>query len=95
VDQNGNVLDILVQSRRNTKAAKRFFRKLLKGLQYVPRVILTDKLRSCGAAKREGVWDRVLETLRMQMRTKQGRDAQPSAAILDSQSIPHQRGSRS
>src|SRR5258706_4113443 len=53
VDQDGNVLDILVQSRRNTKAAKRFFRKLLKGLQYVPRVIITDKLRSNGAAKRE------------------------------------------
>ena len=37
--QHGNVLDILVQSRRNTKAAKRFFRKLPKGLRYVPRVI--------------------------------------------------------
>jgi putative transposase len=53
VDQDGNVLDILVQSHRNKKAAKRFFRKLLKGLQYVPRVIITDKLRSYGAAKRE------------------------------------------
>jgi putative transposase len=53
VDQDGNVLDILVQSRRNKKAARRFFRKLLKGLQYVPRVIITDKLRSYGAAKRE------------------------------------------
>ncbi len=46
------MLDILVQSRRSGKAAKRFFRKLLKGLQYVPRVIITDKLRSY-AAKRE------------------------------------------
>jgi putative transposase len=53
VDQDGNVLDILVQSRRNKKAAKRFFRKLLKGLQYVPRVIITDKLKRYGAAKRE------------------------------------------
>ena len=53
VDQDGNVLDILVQSRRNTHAAKRFFRKLLKGLQYVPRVIIPDKLKSYGAAKRE------------------------------------------
>ena len=53
VDQDGNVLDILVQSRRNKKAAKRFFRKLLKGLPYVPRVIITDKLKSYGAAKRE------------------------------------------
>jgi len=53
VDQDGNVLDILVQGRRNKQAAKRFFRKLLKGLQYVPRVIITDKLKSYGAAKRE------------------------------------------
>ncbi len=53
VDQDGNVLDILVQSRRNKGAAKKFFRKLLKGCQYVPRVIITDKLASYGAAKRE------------------------------------------
>jgi len=53
VDQDGNVLDILVQRRRDKKAAKKFFRKLLKGYQYVPRVIITDKLQSYGAAKRE------------------------------------------
>jgi putative transposase len=53
VDQDDNVLDILVQSRRNKKAAKQFFRKLLKGLQYVPRVIITERLKSYGAAKRE------------------------------------------
>src|ERR671923_671650 len=53
VDQDGNVLDMLVQSRRNKQAAKKFFRKLLKGLTYVPRVIITDKLKSYGAAKRE------------------------------------------
>src|SRR5215475_6142116 len=53
VDQDGHVLDILVQSRRNKKAAKTFFRKLLKGLRYVPRVIITDKLKSYGAAKPE------------------------------------------
>ena len=46
------MLEILVQSRRNTRAAGRFFRKLLRGLQYVPRVIITDKLRSYAAAKR-------------------------------------------
>ncbi len=38
VDQDGNVLDVLVQSRRNAQAAERFLRKLLKGLRYVPRV---------------------------------------------------------
>ncbi len=53
VDQRGAVLDILVQSRRNKRAAKKFFRKLLKGLAYVPRVLITDKLASYGAAKRE------------------------------------------
>ncbi|MCP5127551.1 MAG: IS6 family transposase [Gammaproteobacteria bacterium] len=53
VDQDGYVLDILVQSRRNKRAAKRFFRKLLKGLCYVPRVIITDKLKSCEAARKE------------------------------------------
>jgi len=53
VDQDGEVLDILVQPRRNTNAAKRFFRKLLKGLRYVPRVLITDKLGSYAAAKAE------------------------------------------
>jgi putative transposase len=53
VDQDGNVLDILVQPRRDKKATKKFFRKLLKGLTYVPRVIITDKLKSYGAATRE------------------------------------------
>src|ERR687894_2089632 len=52
VDQDGNVLDILVQSRRNQQAAEKFFRKLLKEYEYVPRVIITDKLPSYGAAKK-------------------------------------------
>jgi putative transposase len=53
VDQDGHILAILVQRRRDSKAAKKCFRKLLKGLTYVPRVIITDKLASYGAAKRE------------------------------------------
>ncbi|MFD4763755.1 IS6 family transposase [Streptomyces sp. NPDC058439] len=53
VDQDGNVLDILVHSKRDGRAAKRFFRKLLKDLEYVPRVLVTDKLRSYGVAHRE------------------------------------------
>jgi putative transposase len=53
VDQHGVVLDILVQSRRDGDAAKRFFRRLLEGLQYEPRVIVTDKLRSYGVAQRQ------------------------------------------
>jgi putative transposase len=53
VDQHGQVLDILVQSRRNTQAARRFFRKLLKGLRDVARVLVTDKLASYQVAHRE------------------------------------------
>src|ERR1700723_3890697 len=53
VDQDGVALDILVQARRDANAAKRFFKRLLKGLQYVPRAIVTDKLRSYGVAQRQ------------------------------------------
>lgn len=53
VDQDGQILDFLVQSRRDRQAAKRFFRKLLKGLQYCLRVLVTDKLKSYAAAKRQ------------------------------------------
>ena len=52
MDQHGVVLDILVQSRRNAGAAKRFFKRLLQGLQYKPRRVVTDGLRSYGAAQR-------------------------------------------
>ncbi len=53
VDQTGTVLDILVQSRRDTRAAKRLLRKLLKRQCRPPRVMITDKLASYGAARRE------------------------------------------
>src|SRR5215208_7136947 len=52
VDQHGTVLDILVQSRRNAKAAERLLRKLLKKHGKAPRVMITDKLASSAAAKR-------------------------------------------
>ena len=52
VDQNGIVLDIMVQSRRNAKAAKRLLSKLLKKQGIVPRVMITDKLGSYAAAKK-------------------------------------------
>ncbi len=53
VDQAGRVLDILVQSRRDKAAAKRLLRKLLRKQGRAPRVMITDKLASYGAAKRE------------------------------------------
>ncbi len=52
VDQDGDVIDILVQSRRDRRAAARFFRKLLKGQGCEPRRLITDKLRSYSAAHR-------------------------------------------
>ena len=52
VDQDGDVMDILVQSRRDRQAAARFFRKLLKGQSREPRHLITDKLRSYSAAHR-------------------------------------------
>ena len=51
VDQDGDVIDILVQRRRNARAARRFFRKLLKGQGSEPRWLVTDKLGSYGAAR--------------------------------------------
>ena len=53
VDQSGMVLDVLVQSRRDKRAATRLLRKLLKKQMRSPRVMITDKLASYGAAKRE------------------------------------------
>ena len=53
VDQHGVVLDILVQGRRNATAAKRFFKRLLAGLKYKPKRLVTDGLRSYGVARRE------------------------------------------
>src|SRR3954467_2525099 len=53
VDQDGFVLDVLVQKRRDKKAAKRLLRKLLKRQTRVPRVMITDKLASYSAAKAE------------------------------------------
>src|SRR3954470_12894339 len=53
VDQDGIVLDVLVQSRRDKGAAKRLLRKLLKTQRRPPRVLITDKLASYGTAKRE------------------------------------------
>ncbi len=52
VDQDGDVLDILVQKRKNKQAAQRFFRKLMKGQGRSPRLIVTDKLPSYGAARK-------------------------------------------
>ncbi len=53
VDEDGNVLDILMQRRRNKAAAKKFLKKLLKKQGYAPHVMVTDKLKSYAAAKKE------------------------------------------
>src|SRR3974390_81428 len=53
VDHEGEVLDMLVQSRRDSRAALRLMRKLLKKQGFVPKLLVTDKLRSSGSACRQ------------------------------------------
>ena len=57
IDQNSQVIDVLVQKRKNKKAALRFFRKLLKHQGQTPRMLTTDKLPSYAAAKKELMLD--------------------------------------
>jgi len=53
VDQDGEVVDVFLQSKRDGAAAKRFFKRLLRSHGREPRKIVTDKLRSYGVAHRE------------------------------------------
>jgi putative transposase len=62
VDQDGEVVDVFLQVRRNGTAAKRFFKRLLKEHRMEPRKIVTDKLRSYGVAHRELIPDTIHET---------------------------------
>ncbi|MEO2182104.1 MAG: IS6 family transposase [bacterium] len=62
VDQDGAVVDVFLQSRRDGAAAKRFFKRLLKRHGGEPRKIVTDKLRSYGVAKRELMPDVIHDT---------------------------------
>jgi len=62
VDQDGEVVDVFLQTRRDGKAAKRFFKRLLKTHCHNPRKIVTDKLRSYGVAHRELIPDTIHDT---------------------------------
>ncbi len=62
VDQDGEVVDVFLQSQRDGKAAKRFFTRLLKTHRNEPRKIVTDKLRSYGVAHRELIPDTIHDT---------------------------------
>ena len=62
IDQDGEVVDIFLQARRDGKAAKRFFKRFLKKHRNKPRKIVTDKLRSYGVAHRELVPDAIHDT---------------------------------
>ena len=62
VDQDGEVVDIFLQARRDGAAAKRFFKRLLKSHGGEPRKIVTDKLRSYGVAHRELMPDVIRDT---------------------------------
>lgn len=62
VDQDGEVVDVFIQKRRNGKAAKRFFKRLLKKYHDKPRIIVTDKLSSYRVAHRELMSDTIHDT---------------------------------
>ena len=62
IDQDGEVIDVFVQHRRDGKAAKRFFKRVLKTSRNEPRKIVTDKLGSYGVAHRELIPDTVHDT---------------------------------
>ncbi len=62
VDQDGEVVDVFLQNRRDGKAAKRFFKHLLNRHQSEPRKIVTDKLRSYGVAHRELIPETIHDT---------------------------------
>ena len=64
VDQDGEVVDVFLQVRRDGAAAKRFFKRLLKAHYGEPRKIVTDKLRSYGVARRELIPDTIHDTSR-------------------------------
>ena len=95
VDQDDNVLDILVQRRRNQKAAKQCFRKVLKGLTYVPRVIIPAKLKSYGAAKREslaGVEHRQSRSLKNRCEQSHRPTGQREYRMQGGKSVGHAQG---
>ena len=62
VDQDGEIVDVYLQKRRDGAAAKRFFKRLLKKHGVEPRKIVTDKLRSYGVAQRELIPDTIHDT---------------------------------
>ena len=64
VDQDGEVVDVFLQKRRDGKAAKRFFKRLLRNHQGEPRKIVTDKLGSYGVAHRELIPETIHDTSR-------------------------------
>ena len=62
VDQDGEVVDVYLQAKRNGAAAKRFFKRLIRSYKGEPRKIVTDKLRSYGVAHRELIPDVIHST---------------------------------
>ena len=78
VDQDGDIIDILVQPRRDQCAAERFFRRLLKGQGSEPWRLVTDKLRSYGAAHRT-----IMPTIALKSHTSQLDKASDRCEVLN------------
>jgi len=94
VDEEGEVLDILVQSRRDTKAAVRLMRKLIRKQGFAPEVLVTDRLGSYGAAKRKlGLLARHEQGLRKNNRAENSHQPTPGASARCSASSHRDRPS--
>jgi putative transposase len=76
VDQDGEVIDVYLQAKRNGATAKRFFRRLIRSHGSEPRKIVTDKLRSYGVAHRELIPETIHSTKQYENnRVEQSREA--------------------
>ncbi len=98
VDSEGEILDLLVQPRRDKAAALRLMRKLLRKQGYAPRVLVTDKLRSYGAARRDlGLSARHEQGLRKNNRAENShqmvRRRERQVAPIPSAPVPSRQGS--
>ena len=93
VDQDGEIVDVFLQRRRDGKAAKRFFTRLLRASGSEPRRIVTDKLRSYGVAHREFIPDTIHDTSkyannRAELSHQPTRVREPPNAVINWDLVP-------
>ena len=94
VDQDGDVVDVYLQAKRDGAAAKRFFKRLLRSHGGEPRKIVTDKLRSYGVAHRELIPETIHSTKQYENnRAEQSHEAYQGEGARDAEVQVDQAGS--